>query len=139
MSGAGERKRRPAGAIFGALALVAAAVSGADARAGSAGRPRDPARTAAFDGRWSIAIETVKGSCDRGYRVGLDIANGVVAYEGTPYGRVTANGRVRVHLTIGEQRADGSGRLSQTSGAGVWRGVGSSGKCSGRWSAERRD
>jgi hypothetical protein len=128
--------------MFGALLaipLLVAGTSDVDARAGSAGRSRDLARTSAFDGRWSITIETDTGSCDRGYRVGLVIEDGTVTYDGTPYGRVTRKGDVRVSFTFGEQRADGSGRLSQATGAGLWRGVGSSGRCSGRWFAERRD
>jgi hypothetical protein len=142
MNDAGGRNRRLARTLFGVLVavpLVVASVSGADARAASAGRPREPARTSSFDGRWSITIETDRGSCERAYRIGLVIEDGTVTYEGTPYGRVTTRGHVRVHFTIGEQRADGSGRLSKASGAGVWRGVGSSGNCSGRWLAERRN
>ena len=142
MSEVGDRKRQLGRAIFGVLvvlAFVAAGVSGADARAGSSGYARNTVRASAFDGRWSITIETDRGSCERSTRVGLIVMSGVVTYEGTPYGRVTAKGKVRVQFTIGAQRADGSGRLSQASGAGVWRGVGSSGRCSGRWSAERRD
>ena len=142
MGDAGEYKHHLAGALFGglvAVALLVASVSGADARAASAGRSREPARTSSFDGRWSITIETDRGSCERAYRIGLVIEDGTVTYEGTPYGRVTTKGNVRVHFTIGEQRADGRGRLSKASGAGVWKGVGSSGSCSGRWLAERRD
>ncbi|MDQ2084392.1 hypothetical protein RA307_29755 [Xanthobacteraceae bacterium Astr-EGSB] len=142
MSDAGGRNRRPAKALLGvlvAILLAVASIAGADARAASASRPREPARTSSFDGRWSITIETDRGSCEHAYRVGLVIEDGTVTYEGTPYGRVTTKGHVRVHFTIGEQRADGSDRLSKASGAGVWKGVGSSGSCSGRWLAERRD
>jgi hypothetical protein len=139
---AGGSNRRLAKALLGALVAVpfaVASISDADARAGSAGRSYNLARTSAFDGRWSITIETDRGSCDRAYRVGLIIEGGTVTYEGTPYGRVTPKGDVRVHFTVGEQRAEGSGRLSKASGAGVWKGVGSSGRCSGHWFAEPRD
>jgi hypothetical protein len=44
---------------------------------------------------------------------------------------------VHVRVSSGKSYADGSGRLSHTSGSGTWRGVGN-GTCSGRWFAERR-
>jgi hypothetical protein len=138
MSQACDRKRRlekTAFAALGAIAILAASALGAQARA----RPSATVTRSAFDGRWSVLIETERGPCDRSYRVGVDIVNGVVAYEGNPNGRVSANGNVRVHLAIGDQHADGSGRLSLASGTGLWRAVGSSGWCSGRWSAERRN
>lgn len=96
-------------------------------------------RLSTFDGAWSVVIEADGGACDPGaYRYGVDIVNGAVTHEGNTYGEVSADGTVRVQLTLGEQHADGVGRLSRTSGIGVWNGVGSSGTCSGRWYAERR-
>ena len=91
-----------------------------------------------FDGRWSVVIETVRGACDS-YRVGLDIVNGKVTYDGSPYGRVSAAGLVRVSGTMGTQQAQGSGRLSRTSGRGVWRALVNAGVCDGHWTAERHD
>jgi hypothetical protein len=38
----------------------------------------------------------------------------------------------------GSQSANGAGRLSRDYGGGNWRGSGSSGSCSGTWTAERR-
>jgi hypothetical protein len=95
----------------------------------------------AFDGRWSVVLQTLSGTCDQAYRYGLSIVNGNVIYGGDAAvavrGRVAPNGGVHVHVSSGSSHADGNGRLGRTSGSGVWRGVGSS-VCSGRWYAERR-
>jgi hypothetical protein len=102
---------------------------------------RPPAHTS-FDGDWSVLIVTDSGQCDRGYRYGLSIRNGQVFYEGSAPvnvdGRVSDNGAVQVRLWAGSQSASGAGRLSRDSGNGSWRGVSSSGTCSGTWTAERR-
>ena len=94
----------------------------------------------AFDGQWSVVIQTTRGSCDRAYRFALSIVNGNVAYAGggaDASGRVARNGSVHVRVSSGSSYADGHGRLGRSSGSGVWHGVGS-GVCSGRWYAERR-
>ena len=96
----------------------------------------------AFDGNWSVLIVTNSGQCDPAYRYGLVIRNGQVIYEGDAAvnvaGRVSGNGAVNVRVSAGSQSADGTGRLSSAQGSGKWRGNGSSGTCSGTWSAERR-
>jgi hypothetical protein len=95
-----------------------------------------------FDGNWSVLIVTDSGQCDPAYRYGLVIRNGQVIYEGDASvnvaGRVSGNGAVNVRVSAGSQSANGTGRLSSVQGGGTWRGNGSSGTCSGRWSAERR-
>ncbi len=119
---------------LGVLATVLAATSVADAG------PRQQAKSArgpAFDGPWSIVIQSERGACDS-YRVGVDIVNGAVTYDGTAYGRVSANGAVRVAGSMGDQKAEGNGRLSRAAGQGVWRAISKLGPCSGRWTAERR-
>ena len=101
-----------------------------------------PARAASFDGNWSVLIVTQKGPCDSAYRYGLSIRNGVVFYEGSApvnvSGRVNRNGGVHVRVWAGSQSANGSGRLARGSGRGIWSGTGSSGRCSGYWTAEQR-
>ena len=98
------------------------------------------ARTS-HDGSWSVLIITQSGACDRAYRYGVQISNGHVLNEGggpvNLQGRVAPNGAVRVSVSAGDQRADGSGRLSRDRGGGLWRGQGSTGICAGRWEAER--
>ena len=95
-----------------------------------------------YDGNWSVLIMTKSGPCDAGYRYGLAIRNGTVFYEGSApvnvNGRVSGNGSVRVRVWAGSQSANGTGRLSRNDGSGQWRGTGSSGTCSGTWTAERR-
>jgi hypothetical protein len=97
------------------------------------------ARTS-FDGGWTVQIMTQRGACDPNSSFGVEIRDGVVyGSGGLPVrGRVSGNGAVSVSVASGEQRADGSGRLSASSGGGAWHGVGSRGVCAGRWSASRR-
>jgi hypothetical protein len=94
-----------------------------------------------FDGRWSVSIVTDKGNCDRAYRYGLEIRNGIVSYLGDNAfditGQVNRSGYVHVRVARGSSYADGHGRLSRDGGSGVWHGIGS-GSCSGTWTAERR-
>jgi len=95
-----------------------------------------------YDGNWSVLIVTNSGPCDRGYRYGLSIRGGRVFYQGSASvnvdGSVSGNGVVRVRVSAGSQGATGVGRLSRDYGEGSWRGLGSSGSCSGTWTAERR-
>jgi len=118
---------------LGIALLVSAAAALSSAGSASAGSP--------YDGRWSVLIQTDRGACDRAYRYGLAIVNGNVSYAGDSgfviRGRVAGNGSVTVRVSNGGSYADGRGRLSHSSGSGVWHGVGS-GACSGRWLAERR-
>jgi hypothetical protein len=129
--GPGARRRLT---ILGVLVAVMACASAADARSR---QPNDGAHTAAFDGRWSVMINTESGACDRSSRVGVDIVNGAVTYGGTAYGRVNGSGALRVSVVMGDQQAQGAGRLRRGSGRGAWQGFGHQGTCSGKWTAER--
>jgi hypothetical protein len=96
-----------------------------------------------YDGEWSVLIVTESGGCDRAYRYGVQISDGVVVYQGggpiVLTGRVANNGTVRVNVSGGDRRAAGSGRLSRNAGQGSWSGnSSSSGTCAGYWTAERR-
>jgi hypothetical protein len=98
-----------------------------------------PARTP-YDGAWSVLIVTTAGECDRAYRYGVSIIDGYVRYDGgmvNMSGRVSGNGSIRVTVSSGNARADGSGRLNRNSGSGGWRGVSGGGRCSGYWQASR--
>ncbi len=118
---------------YGIALLVLATTAFTAAGVASAGSP--------YDGRWSVLIQTDRGACDQAYRYGLAIVNGNVTYAGDSgfvvRGRVAGNGSVHVRVSSGASYADGHGRLSRSSGSGMWKGVGS-GVCSGRWFAERR-
>jgi hypothetical protein len=94
---------------------------------------------AAFDGSWSVAINTQSGACNPSYRFRVEIIDGDVVYEGHSAGQVSRNGGVWVNISQGGQQAAGQGRLSRNYGTGVWRGYGSAGACAGTWQAQRRD
>jgi len=91
-----------------------------------------------YDGSWSVQIMTQRGSCDPSSSFGVEIQDGVVSGGAGIRGRVTGKGAVSVSVASGSSSANGSGRLTASSGGGSWRGVGSRGPCSGRWSASRR-
>jgi hypothetical protein len=119
------------------LTLMAAAAFGLGLAAAS------PAAFAAtHDGNWSVLIITEKGSCDKAYRYSVGVANGQVRYQGDASvnfnGTVEPSGAVKVAIRLGDKGANGSGKLSATSGTGTWRGAGGAGECAGRWEAERR-
>ncbi len=101
-----------------------------------------PAYAAAHDGRWSVLVITESGTCDPAYRYEVAVGGGKVTYAGPENvdfsGTVAANGAVRVNIRLGEQGAQGAGKLSGSTGQGTWRGTGKNGTCSGRWEAERR-
>jgi hypothetical protein len=117
------------------LAIIAA-LAGLSAAAGLA-----PAASN-FDGNWSVLIITENGDCDRAYRYPVRVVNGQLRYEGeagvTISGRVDGSGKIRATVSRGEQSANGSGRLSSSSGTGTWKGKSSAMACTGRWEAEKR-
>jgi hypothetical protein len=103
--------------------------------------PTDVAAQAAFDGRWSLVINTDRGACDRSVRAGVRIFGGYITADASGFnlnGRVSRTGGVRAVISAEGQAASGSGRLTGTRGGGVWRGRGSKGYCAGTWVAERR-
>jgi hypothetical protein len=123
--------RRVANSVIFSALLAAGAFVG----------PPPAAFAATQDGNWSVLIITEKGTCDRGYRYGLKVSNGQVSYQGSAdvnmAGTVASNGAVNVSIKVGDKGANGTGRLSASSGTGTWHGIGSSGTCAGRWEAER--
>ena len=101
-----------------------------------------PAHAATHDGDWSALIITEKGTCDQAYRYNVAVTDGRVRYRGDAKvdfrGSVEPNGAVKVNIRLGDQGANGTGRLSATSGTGTWHGEGKGSDCAGRWEAERR-
>jgi len=100
------------------------------------------ARAGNLDGNWSVVVVTEQGTCDSAYRYNFAVANGQIRYQGDAAvnfnGTVAPNGTVKVTIRVGDEGADGTGRLSKDSGGGAWRGVGNARECAGRWEAERR-
>ena len=109
------------------LALVAVASTASFANAGTP-----------YDGRWSLSIMTTHGACDA-YNFPVEIANGNVSFPGLvkASGRVTGKGSVRVFVSAMGKSANGSGKLSMSSGSGSWSGKSGDDRCSGRWTAQR--
>ena len=94
----------------------------------------------AFDGNWSVIINTLRGDCGSPLRYAVRIVGGHVQGEDPNYqvaGLVSPNGSIRVMVADGGRSANGSGRLAGNSGAGLWRT--STGDCSGQWTAQRRN
>jgi len=95
----------------------------------------------AFDGLWSVLIQTQYGPCDATYRYPARIVGGRVLQADNDYsyqisGAVSGNGGISVVVSKGGQSATGYGRLSGSRGGGTWRASG--GQCAGNWSASRR-
>ena len=124
------------------LARLSLSLAAGCALVAAALMPAQAAPRMNFDGNWSVLIVTKSGPCDQAYRYGLSIRDGRVSYEGSAAvnvdGQVSPTGLVKVRVWAGSQSANGMGRLSRDYGGGNWRGSGSSGSCSGTWTAERR-
>jgi hypothetical protein len=117
--------------------FLAAAVLGGTSLPSQAAPSRS---AAAYDGEWSVVIQTTRGDCPAAIRAGVRILAGRVLAEDQNYavaGRVAANGAVRVNVAAGGQSAGGFGRLSRNVGRGLWRTR--SGECAGQWTAARRE
>ena len=94
-----------------------------------------------FDGSWSVQITMDRGNCEPINRLTVGIRDGAMQYAGDSsvsiQGQVINDGQVRVRLARGDHKVMGSGRLSTSSGAGIWHGTGLASSCAGHWSAER--
>jgi len=108
--------------------------------AGGGGRIGEVHAASTFDGPWSVSIMTERGDCGTA-SMDVIIRNGDLEYAGDPSvtirGRVAKNGVIRVSVASNSRNANGGGRLSANAGGGTWRGAGSTGACTGRWSAQR--
>lgn len=96
----------------------------------------------AYNGRWSVEVVTERGECDRAFRYPVIVENGRIRYSGDAggfnfSGQVAPNGAVKVSITSGQGRADGTGKIAGSSGGGTWK-ISGSRSCTGRWNAEKR-
>ncbi len=115
--------------------ILAAAFLAAPIWAGPAARANGP-----FDGAWSVSVITDSGTCDRGYRYAVHIANGRIFYNDPAVdvsGQVSPRGDIRVVVRTGGQEAVGTGRMSRDYGEGSWNGQSPTSQCSGHWEAQR--
>lgn len=90
-----------------------------------------------FDGSWTVSINTRSGTCQSG-TLPIQVRDGRIV-SGNPVvnvsGQVAQTGGLRVVVGDGVRKANGSGKLTGTSGSGTWSGGG--GICSGTWVASR--
>lgn len=101
--------------------------------------PAEAAKLRAFDGVWSVVIYTTRGDCDRALRYSLRIVNGRAVSTDRSYqafGKVAADGAIRVTVSEGGRSAGGAGHLVGNTGRGEWRTA--NGRCRGQWRAVRR-
>ena len=122
--------------IITSISLAALIGSTASILSDAAPRSRGPG---AFDGLWTLIVQTTRGSCPAAVRAGARILGGQVLSDDAGYridGRVAHNGAVQVTVFAAGQSGGAYGHLSGEAGRGLWRT--SSGDCSGTWTAERR-
>jgi hypothetical protein len=93
------------------------------------------AAAAPFDGSWTVDIATHRGTCKSG-SLPIEVRDGKIQSNSPAVnvsGQVGQAGLIRVVVGDGLRKANGSGKLSATSGSGTWNG----GLCSGTWAAQR--
>jgi hypothetical protein len=95
--------------------------------------------SSAYDGAWSLNFVTLRGACNPTYNFDVNITDGFVSHPNLVRfsGKVTARGLVHASVTVQDKHADGSGRLTNSSGHGTWRGYEGASQCSGYWTAQR--
>jgi hypothetical protein len=93
----------------------------------------------AYDGTWSLDFATQRGACDPSYHFDVNITDGFVSHPNLVRfrGKVTGRGAVHASVTVQDKHAVGSGKLSTSSGRGIWSGYDGSSRCSGYWTAQR--
>jgi|SRR5688572_14986246 hypothetical protein len=95
------------------------------------------AAAAPFDGSWTVKIASNSGACKSG-SIPVEVKDGKIVSNSPVVnvsGQVGNSGGLKVIVGDGVRKANGSGKLSATSGTGTWSGGG--GICSGTWVAER--
>jgi len=132
---------RKSASFVTAIAFAAVAATVAATPSHAAGKKHHYARSAAFDGLWSVSIRTRTGPCDAAYRYPARIVGGQILQADNDFsyqisGAVAGSGAIAVTVSKGIGSATGYGRLHGASGYGRWTTSGN--QCSGTWSAMRR-
>ena len=92
-----------------------------------------------YDGSWDLRFVTQRGTCDPSYDFTVNINDGIVTHPNLVRfrGYVAPSGAVRASVTVQDKYASGSGKLSNNTGRGIWRGFSGTTRCSGYWTAQR--
>ncbi|MGA2997495.1 hypothetical protein [Bradyrhizobium sp.] len=92
-----------------------------------------------YDGSWDLRFVTQRGTCDASYDFTVNINDGIVTHPNLIRfkGQVAPSGAVRASVTVQDKYANGSGKLSNNTGRGTWRGYSGTARCSGYWTAQR--
>src|SRR6266446_5254307 len=87
----------------------------------------------AYDGSWDLVFVTQRGACDPTYNFTVNISNGVVTHPNLVKfrGYVAKSGAVRASVTVQDNFASGSGKLTGNSGRGAWSGHSGQSRCAG--------
>jgi hypothetical protein len=114
---------------WSAFALIALAAAGFSANASA----KD------FDGIWSVSIVADDANCPA-QTIPVQVSNGNVSFSGfgaTATGAVSANGAIRLKISLSEHIVRISGQAHGRVAGGSWR-MAPSG-CEGQWSAQITD
>ena len=92
-----------------------------------------------YDGSWDLFFVTQRGTCDPNYNFTVNINDGAITHPNLVRfkGHVAPSGAVRASVTVQDKYASGSGKLSNNTGRGIWRGYSGTARCSGYWTAQR--
>lgn len=92
-----------------------------------------------YDGAWNLTFMTQRGECDPTYNFGINISNGILSHPNLVRftGRIEANGVVHASVSVQDKYAAGSGKLTNASGQGTWKGRSGTTRCSGVWTAQK--
>jgi hypothetical protein len=92
-----------------------------------------------YDGSWDLLFVTQRGTCDPNYNFTVNINDGIVTHPNLVRfkGYVAPTGAVRASVTVQDKYASGTGKLSNNTGRGTWRGFSGTARCAGYWTAQR--
>jgi hypothetical protein len=92
-----------------------------------------------YDGSWDLLFVTQRGTCDQNYNFTVNINDGLVTHPNLVRfkGYVAPSGAVRASVSVQDKYASGTGKLSDKTGHGTWRGYSGTTRCSGYWTAQR--
>ena len=97
-----------------------------------------PAGAQDFDGKWSVRLTTISGSCDASLSTTVGVSGGRIADAGmflSTHGSVDNSGHLAIRAAGGGYTLAASGKLAAQGGSGTW--TSPSHQCSGRWVASR--